>query len=221
MFDEKIKPIEGRCPKGYDFINGYRNKRGIYVRPFCRKHMETNPYGEQKTDAVKQAQILRAEGERVRVEETNEKRKLYAPFVGIKDMQNTKPPSVQTLQKPHKTTETIEIMKEGENPYIAKITGPDQKYHYQREFISQMKTYEGGSRKHPVYKTYFKGDLPYGTIIDTRDRVYMVVPKSSRYPNGLRKIGTESMENRLKMNRLFEARQKSGYYEKINRRGNE
>jgi hypothetical protein len=111
--------------------------------------------------------------------------------------------------------ETIEIREKGEKPFIAKITGPDKTYHYKREFIEQLRTSAGGSRKHPIKEVYFKGDLPYGTIVDTEDWSAIVVPRSERYPNGLRKFGIEGMTNRLKTNKLFEAREKSGYAEKI------
>lgn len=51
--------------------------------------------------------------------------------------------------------------------------------------------------------------------MDTERHSYMVVPKSKRFPHGLRKIGTEGMDNRLKMNRLFEARDRAGYDKKV------
>ena len=34
----KVDPIgQGRCPEGYEFVHGYKDKSGTYVRPFCRK----------------------------------------------------------------------------------------------------------------------------------------------------------------------------------------
>ena len=203
---------EGKCPEGYDYVKGHKiRKTGVYIRPFCRKSKIRDLYGESKSDAVMQASKLRNEGERVRVEETNKKRHLYAPFVGKQGIKPVeKKPFAKRIPK-----ETVEIREEGEGPYIAKITGPDKTYHYQREFIQQMRTSSGGSRKHPTHEVYFKGELPYGTIIDTKLWSGMVVPKSKRFPHGIRKIGTEGMDNRLEMNRLFEARKKSGYSEKI------
>ena len=197
-------------------------KRLVRARTLKRlKSAGSDPYGESKGEAVKQAEKLRSEGDRVRVEETSRKRQLYAPFVGDKGAASgtQKPVAEASVQKAPSTKripkETIEIREKGERPYIARITGPDKTYHYKREFIDQLRTNSGGSRKHPIQEVYFKGDLPYGTIIDTKDWSAIVVPKSGRFPNGLRKFATEGMTARLRANRLFEAREKSGYAEKI------
>ncbi len=38
----KIEPAHvGECPEGYEYIRGYHEKSGIYVRPFCRKIRKT------------------------------------------------------------------------------------------------------------------------------------------------------------------------------------
>ena len=203
---------EGKCPEGYNYVKGHNiRKTGVYIRPFCRKSKQKDTYGESKSEAVQQAQKLRNEGERVRVEETNKKRHLYAPFVGKKGIKPVeKKPFEKRIPK-----ETVEIRVEGERPYIAKITGPDKTYHYERNFIQTIRTSTGGSRKHPTHAVYFRGELPYGTIVDTKSWSGMVVPKSKRYPDGIKEIEIEGMDARLRMNRLFEARKKSGYSEKV------
>ncbi len=34
----KIDPLgPGRCPEGYEYVHGYKDRTGTYVRPFCRK----------------------------------------------------------------------------------------------------------------------------------------------------------------------------------------
>ena len=207
---------EGKCPEGYDYVKAHKiRKTGVYIRPFCRKSKQKDIYGESKSEAVQQAQKLRNEGERVRVEETNKKRHLYAPFVGKKRI---KPVEKTVEKKPFEKRipkETVEIRDEGERAYIAKITGPDKTYHYERDFIQTIRTSTGGSRKHPTYAVYFRGELPYGTIVDTASWSGMVVPKSKRYPDGIKKIYTEGIDARVGMNRLFEARKKSGYSEKV------
>ena len=187
------------------------------------------PYGIQRELAYDEVQKLRKEGNKARLIETNRKRNLYAAYEGTipvetkQSSENTGdnkeiPDKKQLTPQPVKKRvpkETIELLVTGEKPYIARIIGPDKTYHYKREFIQQIKTHEGGSRKHPIYNVYFKGKLPYGAILDTERHSYMVVPKSKRFPHGLRKIGTEGMDNRLKMNRLFEARDRAGYDKKV------
>ena len=211
---------------GKRFITVEKNGKRQAVPVKNRKHRK--PYGVERPIAFEEVQQLRDKGERARLVETNPKHKLYAAYEGVtgkdineivnsnKQPDNEKMTISQKLPFNKKTPEeTIELFDEGEKPYIAEITGPDKNYHYKREFISQLKTNEGGSRKHPIYKVYFKGKLPYGTIVDTSSVSYIVVPKSKRFPHGLRKIGTEGMENRLRMDQLFEARERAGYNKKI------
>ena len=174
------------------------------------------PYGITKPEAEKEVHKLREDGEHARLIETNRKKELYAPYEGtLKGQAPPEKPAQRVTSTKRIPKETIEIREKGEKPFIAKITGPDKTYHYKREFIEQLRTSAGGSRKHPIKEVYFKGDLPYGTIVDTEDWSAIVVPRSERYPNGLRKFGIEGMTNRLKTNKLFEAREKSGYAEKI------
>ena len=189
-----------------------------------RKHRK--PYGIQRELAYEEVQNLRKKGERARLIETNRNHRLYAAYEGVspgesepeKITNKSENPMAGTPSVPFKKRvpkETIELYDEGEKPYIAEIIGPDKNYHYERKFISDMRTHEGGSKRHPIYKVHFKGELPYGTIVETQDRAYMVVPRSNRFPHGLRGIGTEGMPNRLKMNKLFEARNRAGYHKKI------
>ncbi len=178
------------------------------------KKMDSNkdPYGEPKSEATEQARKLREEGEHVRVIETNKKNERYAPFVGEVKAPKGVPANAPTKKVP---TEEIEIRDEGERPFIARILGPDPKYHYKREFIQQMKRQDGGSKRHPKYVVYYKGKLPYGAIVETRERAYMVVPKSKRFPDGLRNIATERLDNELEMRKLFKKREETGYEAKI------
>ena len=173
-------------------------------------------YGVPRELAYEEVQELRKKGDKARLIETNRRKELYAAYEGVTPdnsaaVQRTAP--MQTIKK--RPEETIELRDEGERPYIAEITGPDKDYHYKRKFIQQLKTHAGGSRKHPIYEVYFKGKLPYGAIVETRDAAYMVVPKSPRYRRGLKEIGTEGMDNRLAMNQLFAARKKAGYNENL------
>ena len=196
------------------------------------------PYGIERPLALEEVQELRKKGDKARLIETNRKRKLYAPYLGILQKDINSPKSLENAInqggnntgvlvsqkapfKPRIPMEEIELRDEGERPYIAEITGPDDKYHYQREFIQQMKAKVGGSRKHPIYEVYFKGKLPYGTILDTTEYSYMVVPKSKRFPRGLRKIGTEGINNRVRMKNLFEARDKRNYDQLIREKNKE
>ena len=188
----------------------------IRLKTMNKDDPPSQPYGISKPEAEEEVHKLREEGEHARLIETNRKKELYAPYEGKLKVKASPGAPVQRatlVKRPPK--ETIELYDEGEKPYIAEITGPDKDYHYQRKFISQVRTHEGGSRKHPIYKVHFKGELPYGTIVDTRDNSYIVVPKSKRFPRGLRQIGTEGMDNRLRMNRLFEARNRAGYDKKV------
>ena len=51
--------------------------------------------------------------------------------------------------------------------------------------------------------------------METREYAYMVVPKSKKYPKGLKRIATEGLEARIEMYKLFAARDRSGYERKI------
>lgn len=208
--------------KRYITVEQHGKKQAVPVKK--RK----NPYGVQRPIAFEEVQQLRDKGERARLVETNPKHKLYAAYEGVTGKDINKIVNSNTQPENNKVTmsqklpfnkrvpeETIELYDEGTHPYIAELLGPDKNYHYQRRFIQQIKTYEGGSGLNEKYKTYFRGKLPYGAIIDTSEYSYIVVPKSPRHPNGLSKIGTEGMNNRVKMSKLFEARSKSGYRKKI------
>ena len=208
--------------KRYITVEQHGKKQAVPVKK--RK----SPYGVQRPIAFEEVQQLRGKGERARLVETNPKHKLYAAYEDVtgKDINkivNSNPqPENDKVTMPQKLPfnkrvpeETIELFDEGEKPFIAEIIGPDKNYHYKRRFISQLRTNEGGSRKHPIYKVHFRGKLPYGTIVETKDYSYIVVPKSARFPRGLREIGTEGMENRLQMNQLFEARDRTDYHKKI------
>lgn len=211
---------------GRTYITIERNGKKQAVPVKNRKHRK--PYGVERPIALEEVQQLRTKGEKARLVETNPNHKLYAAYEGVTGknvnaiVNSNKQPDNEAITMPQKLPfnkrvpeETIELFDEGERPFIAEIIGPDKNYHYKRKFISQMRTLEGGSRKHPIYKVHFKGKLPYGAIVETKDYAYVVVPKSTRFPHGLREIGTEGMENRLRMNQLFEARDRTEYHKKI------
>ena len=188
----------------------------IRLKTMNKDDPPSQPYGISKPEAEEEVHKLREEGEHARLIETNRKKELYAPYEGkLKVKGHPEAPAQRATLVKRPPKETIELYDEGEKPYIAEIIGPDKNYHYERKFISDMRTHEGGSKRHPIYKVHFKGELPYGTIVETQDRAYMVVPRSNRFPHGLRGIGTEGMPNRLKMNKLFEARNRTGYHKKI------
>jgi hypothetical protein len=57
-------------------------KRLVRARTLKEMSRKKDPYGESKTEAVKQAKELREKGEKARVIETSKSKDLYAPFVG-------------------------------------------------------------------------------------------------------------------------------------------
>ena len=194
------------------------------------------PYGIERPLALEEVQELRKKGDKARLIETNRKRKLYAPYLGILQKDINSPKSlenainqggnnfVEVTEQPRKKLtylDAVNNMKEvpvdlrlsGDRRkgsiYAAVITGTDPKYGLKREFLQGDRTYTG---KNNITVDY-QAKLKPGTIIETSEAGSWKNKYGDYYvvtDKGLRHLTTNyNNEGKLKVKDLMKAREKA------------
>lgn len=183
---------------------------------------KAKPYGEPKDEAKEEVEKLREEGFHARLEQTNRNKDLYAPYEGVLPESNNMPANVENvksntvkakLSKAKTLGKPVDVVLGasgradgwGNSVYIAKITGTDPKYRFQREFLNAQ-TFRAGRDADKVYR----GKLPSGTIIEIhegKNKFLGIVDARGKVTNWQNE---DSIEVQKKYDRILRQREKYG-----------